>query len=293
MLDTILKKYEIIQKEKIDYGWSGDIKYHLKDKNQNGFLLRIVDKVKYQKLLWQFKMLKEIEKLNLNISKPIEIGILNDNQVYIILTWIAGENAKEVLEGLEHDEAYNIGLDAGKILKCIHNVKVESSEKWWDIYQNKTIKKIEYVDNNDIKFSKKNEVINFIETNMHILKKQEMRLQHGDFHVGNMVINDKKIGIIDFDKLSVADPIDDFKPFVWNVWTNEYFQRGIIDGYFNKLIPDDFFLKLAVYAADSIIGQTIWSKRFGEHEINVAKDVTKSVLFWYDDFKLTIPKWYK
>lgn len=41
--------------------------------------------------------------------------------------------------------------------------------------------------------------------------KKSISYQHGDYHLGNMIVNNGHIGIIDFDKFATSDPMDDFK----------------------------------------------------------------------------------
>ncbi|MGD9887420.1 MAG: phosphotransferase, partial [Bacilli bacterium] len=118
-------------------------------------------------------------------------------------------------------------------------------------------------------------------------------VNHGDFHIGNMIINNGHIGIIDFDKNEIADPYDDFKPFCWNVFASPYFETGLINGYFNKQIPENFFPILAVYAAESLISHLPWAIRFGEEEMKVAYQVMDAVFEWYDGFNRLVPTWYK
>src|SRR5690554_6936426 len=69
---------------------------------------------------------------------------------------------------------------------------------------------------------------------------------------------DLELGIIDFDKMDIADPIDDFKPFVSNVKKSTAFETGLIDGYHNNNVPESFFQVLALYAAESCIGLIPW-----------------------------------
>ena len=108
-----------------------------------------------------------------------------------------------------------------------------------------------------------------------------------------MIVNCGKIGIIDFDKCGVADPYDEFKPFCWNVLASDFFETGLINGYFDNVIPQDFFPVLAIYAAESLISHLPWAATFGETEIKVAFDIFHRVFKWYDDFNLIVPTWYQ
>jgi aminoglycoside phosphotransferase (APT) family kinase protein len=118
-------------------------------------------------------------------------------------------------------------------------------------------------------------------------------LCHGDFHLGNMLLHENKLSVIDFDKLSYADPYDEFKPFCWNVEASPYFETGLINGYFNNNIPSDFFPILALYAAESLISHLPWATKFGDEEIKTALKVYNDVLSYYDNFTRVMPSWYK
>jgi len=34
-----------------------------------------------------------VKSLNINTSRPIVFGVLNDNEIYMILSWVKGEDA--------------------------------------------------------------------------------------------------------------------------------------------------------------------------------------------------------
>jgi aminoglycoside phosphotransferase (APT) family kinase protein len=135
-------------------------------------------------------------------------------------------------------------------------------------------------------------LVSFIKQNIDLVRNRPLAFQHVDFHVGNMLINDNGIALIDFDRSSMADPYDEFKPFVWNVQISPWFESGMVNGYFNDDIPSDFFPILALYAAESLISHIPWAMKYGETELHVAHQVAKDVLTWYDDFKRVIPRWY-
>ena len=125
------------------------------------------------------------------------------------------------------------------------------------------------------------------------MKDRPLSFCHGDYHLGNMIINNGKIGIIDFDKNNVADFLDDFKPYCWNVFKSEYFETGLIDGYFDGKVPDNFFTLLKFYTVETSISQVPWAVQFGEAEIQTAYRVLNHFKLWWGDFKLDIPTWYK
>lgn len=276
----------------INAGWSNDKKFKVTTKNKQ-YLLRLSDISLYDQKRKQFELLKKVETLNINVPRPIEFGYLDDRYVYTLLSWIDGEDARENIHRFGQDEQYKMGIEAGQMMKKIHSIPIEHTFNWWDIYEKKVLRKIERIKNSKLKPKHLEVYIDYILNNIELVKERPVMLQHGDFHLGNMLIKDKHIALIDFDKISVADPIDEFKPFVWNVFESPDFERGIIDGYFNHQVGEDFFKILALYAADSVISHVPWAINIGEEEVKTAFKVAESVYEWYDGFKTYIPSWYK
>lgn len=84
----------------LNQGWSNDCKYYIEDIQQQKFILRISDISLYDTKLAQYNYLKEINKLNINAPVPIEFGTF-DNQVYMLLSWVHGDDALEVIPTLD------------------------------------------------------------------------------------------------------------------------------------------------------------------------------------------------
>ena len=195
---------------------------------------------------------------------------------------------------MTNEQAYNIGFEAGRTLKKLHSIPVsEQKVSWWQKYSEKIPKKIKNLKSCGLGFNEQERVIDYVCDNMYLVKNREQTFSHADYHVGNLIVNNGKIGVIDFDKNTVADTYDDFKPFCWNVFASEYFETGLINGYFDNNPPPKFFKILALYAAESTLSHLPWSIKFGEQEIKTAYKVINSVLNWYDNFNLEIPTWYK
>lgn len=291
---SLLDKYEIIDVVKLTKGFSRDVKYIMSNK-ENKYLLRISNMSLYNKKSNQYALLKEIENLNINTSKPVEFGVLNEKYCYMILSWLEGVDAEEAVLKVSDKEAYELGLEAGKILYQLHNIKVDQSNEpsWWEKYQAKVDKKINSLLTCDLTIPMQDEILKYYKDNIYLMKDRPQCLCHGDYHVGNMIVNNGKIGIIDFDKYNFSDPYDEFKPFCWNVMKSEYFETGLINGYFDGKIPEDFFKILKFYTAESMISHLPWAIQFGEKEIEVMKNINNMQMKWWDNFKLDVPTWYK
>ena len=179
-------------------------------------------------------------------------------------------------------------------MRQMHAVDVDTAGlNWWNIFQTKAKRKLELLHSAQLELPKQDLILGYYQKHMELVRDRPIKFQHGDYHVGNMLICDGRLAIIDFDKMAAADPYEEFKPFIWNVWASPQFATGIIDGYFTDQIPTDFFPILALYAADSLIGSLPWAERFGAEEVRVALEGAQAVLTWYADFTLVRPTWYQ
>ncbi|HHU55714.1 MAG TPA: phosphotransferase [Acholeplasmataceae bacterium] len=278
----------------IHEGWSKDKKYYIVGKDDSKYLLRIADASLFEKKKKQIDFLSKIKSLNINAQEALAFGWLNENSVYLLFTWVEGEKARKVIPKLSKEKQYKLGVDAGIILKKIHSIPIDTKGmSWWNQYQKKVANKFEMLNRCEIELPNKDIIIKYVFDNMHIVKDREIKIQHGDYHVGNMVVDKGKLGIIDFDKVDLADPYDDFKPFSWNVIISPLFATGLIDGYFDFHIPNDFFPILALYAAESVMGHLPWATRFGDEEIKTAIKISNLIFKWFDGFNKVVPSWYK
>ncbi|MGL5417686.1 MAG: aminoglycoside phosphotransferase family protein [Clostridium sp.] len=283
--------------EKINKGWSKDRKYYIKDNLGEEFLLRISDFEFYDIKRKEFDSMKRVYKLGINMSKPISFGVCGDGKsVYCLLSWIEGKSVIEVIEELTDKEQYRLGIEAGKILKKMHTIEVPKEQEDWE---KRMVKKIS---NHLMKYKgcgvrvpNDEFAINHINKNLHLLKGRSQRYQHGDFHIGNLIItSNRELGVIDFNRWDYGDPIEEFYKMV--LFSRELsipFSKGQINGYFNNNIPNDFFEILSLYIADVILSSVAWAIPFGEEAVNGMMERAKVILNDYDNFNLVIPKWFE
>ena len=292
--ERLCDKYKIISVEPLLKGWSRDQKYILEDSEGEKYVLRLSNNDLYEKKKNQFDLLKKIELLGLNCSRPIEFGADVNGTVYTLLSYLEGEDGKTAVATLTDEEAQRLGVEAGNCLRKLHSIDIPpQGSTWWDRYLEKMPRKIAALNACEYKLPMQSVILDYYEKHYEIMKDRPLVLCHGDYHLGNMIVNKGKIGIIDFDKNGIADPYDDLKPFCWNVMVSEYFETGLINGYFNSHIPDDFWRILKFYTAESLISHLPWSVQFGQQEIKTALDVADNQMKWYDHFELEIPTWYK
>lgn len=288
-----LKNGNIVSVTPLLKGWSKDKKYILEDVNGRKFLLRTSDSSLWGKKKAQFALLEKMEKLGLSCSRPIALGKTEEGSVYTILSYLEGTDGLEAVSQLGNRDAYRLGIEAGEVLHRLHEIEIPVQEfSWWERYQKKMPGKIEALLRCEYRLPMQEEILQYYIDHCQLMKNRPQLFVHGDYHLGNMIVKDGKIGIIDFDKNGIADPYDEFKPFCWNVMCSEYFETGLINGYFQNQIPEDFFPILKFYTAESMISHLPWSVTFGAAEIQTAQNVAANQMIWYDYFQLEIPTWY-
>ena len=143
-----------------------------------------------------------------------------------------------------------------------------------------------------IKYENGEAFLDYISKNRHLLKDRPQTFQHGDYHIGNMMIEKGKLVIIDFDRYDFGDPWEEFNRIVWCAQAAPYFASGMVDGYFDRNVPEEFWRLLALYISSNTLSSIPWAIPFGEGEINTMIDQAKDVLSWYDSMKDPIPTWY-
>ena len=134
--------------------------------------------------------------------------------------------------------------------------------------------------------------VDYINSHRHLLVNRPLTYQHGDYHIGNMMIENGRIVIIDFDRYDFGDPWEEFNRIVWCAQKAPVFATGMVDGYFDGAVPYDFWQLLAMYIASNTLSSVAWSITFGEKEIKTMINQAADVLGWYDNMKNCIPTWY-
>lgn len=295
MFEEIQKNRNWIKIERIHKGWSDDRKYYIETESRQKLLLRISGAESYEQKKKEFDVIGKYSELGFEMSKPVDFGKCNGQQnVYMLLTWVDGQDLESILPELGQSEQYRLGREAGMILKKIHRIHVPAEELPTEIkVAKKKIQLQKYIDS-DVRMPGDEIAIEFINNNIHKIRSKPPVYQHGDFHPGNLILTpDRRIGVIDFNRWEIGDPYEEFyKLESFGTDVSIPYCVGQIDAYFNNEVPDEFWEILAVYVAHAALYSIKWAERFGEAEIQNMIRICKKSFYHYDNFKRSVPNWY-
>ena len=285
----------IISKTLIDKGWSGDQKYCVTTADGNEYLLRVSAIDRLERKRREYEKMSEVALLGIPMCLPVEFGICEDG-AYSIQSWIDGNDAEGSIMSMDSAAQYRYGLDAGRILAKIHTIPAPSDAPSWETRFNAKIdRKITMYEACELKYERGGDVfLEYIAENRHLLRGRPQSYQHGDYHIGNMMIDsDGVLTVIDFDRDDFGDPWEEFNRIVWCAQAAPAFASGIVDGYFDREVPMDFWKLLALYICSNTLSSLPWAIPFGEKEILVMRNQAAQVLEWYDGMTNVVPTWYQ
>ena len=286
------KDYNVLFK--LNKGFSGDEKYCI-EKDNTKYLLRLSKTKSIEYITNLYNFLKQINDLDIPICKTIEIGEY-DNKVYWIQEWIEGVDLREVIENIPLEKQYDLGFDAGMTLKKLHSIKLPDHfilEPWNERYNRKIDLKIKNYNNCHLKYNNGELFINYLQNNRHLLDDRPNSFQHGDYHIGNFMLDkNNNLVIIDFEGYNYGDPWEEFDRLVWCTEKSPKFAKGMVDGYFNNQVPIVFFKTILLYISNNILSSLPWAVNYGEEQIEIMKNLANNELKFYKNFTTVIPTWY-
>lgn len=278
-------------------GWSNDEKYIITQKTGQKFLLRIGPHKKLKQFENHFNLLKYCNENEVPTHQVISFGECLDNQhVYILMEWLEADDLETSIQQLAESEQYDLGVQAGHYLQQIHRYPYyEAPEHSWEVRFNQKIdRKIEVYSNCPYQYENDEVLLDTIKKRRHLLKDTEVVQHHGDYHIGNMMIDkNHRLYIIDFDRHDVGEPFEEFNRIVWCKDASPHFASGRINGYFNNDVPEHFWGLLQLYISSNTLSSLPWAVPFGEKEMTTMRTQFKNLLDDYDHVTRVIPKWYQ
>lgn len=284
----------IVACQLVDKGWSGDKKYCVTTADGRKYLLRVTGAERAYRFHLGFLRMQEAAALQIPMCLPVEFGESPEG-TYAIHSWVDGVDAETYIPTLSPEIQYRYGLDAGRILAKLHSLPAPADAHDWESYFNAKIdRKIAMYENCALKYESGGDAfLEYLAHNRYLLRNRPQSYQHGDYHIGNMMVDKNGVlTIIDFDKDDFGDPWEEFNRIVWSAQAAPAFASGMVDGYFDGDIPMEFWRLLALYISSNTLGSLPWAIPFGEAEIQVMRKQAAQVLQWYDGMKNVVPAWY-
>lgn len=207
------------------------------------------------------------------------------------------EKGKEALQGLTDAEQFTIGVEAGKELRRMHQYQApEGIGPWYDRKVKKHRRYMEEYLALGVRFPHDDKVSAFIEEYLHYMKDRPNLFQHDDFHLGNIVVKEKRMsGVVDFERFDWGDPIHEFlKVGMFSRQESIPFSVGQILGYHDHQEPSDSFWRLyALYIAMCLFSSVVWILKVYPQELDHMLQLIDQVLEDHDLFTTFKPQWYK
>lgn len=280
---------EIIEIRK---GFSNEKKYLITADNKR-YLLREAGNSNSANKKKEFDLVKECYEKGVKCNQPIDFFEKNKS-AFSLYKYIEGTDGERTIEDIDQSIQFQIGIDAGKDLKKINSIKRKENCSWlerkWkkhEYYINE-YKKLEYTLSTDSK------IMRFIHNNYGKIKLENDYLQHDDFHLGNIIIDNKQYkGIIDFNRYDWGDPLHEFVKM--ECFSNEFskdFVRGQVKGYFgtNK-IGEEKILTIFVYVAMSLFSMIVWTLKYHPKTFNNIEPIINRICDKYSNFDELTPGW--
>ena len=115
-------------------------------------------------------------------------------------------------------------------MASIHTIPAPANAPDWEIRFNAKIdRRIAMYENCELKYDGGGDLfLAYLTRNRHLLKDRPQSYQHGDYHIGNMMIDSHGVlTIIDFDRDDFGDPWEEFNRVVWCAQTAPAFAAGM------------------------------------------------------------------
>jgi aminoglycoside phosphotransferase (APT) family kinase protein len=274
----------------IDKGWSVDKKYLAVDDKGDKFLIRITPIERLEVKEKEFNHMCDVFEAGVPINKPLSINVDEDN-VYTLFEWIDGDDASDTIKTLTPETQYKLGVDSGQYLKKISEVNCPKRD-WNEHYSKKIEVKIKNFVECDVNVRNSMKVIEFIRNNQYLIKERQTSFLHGDYHIGNFIINNDSLFILDFNRYDYGDVIDEFNRIHFSAKASEAFACGMIDGFTEFNPSDEFFTLVALYSAVNLLASIPWGKAYSPKELEVMIGFYDYIMDYYNDFDQVVPTWY-
>ena len=282
-----------ISSEEITFGWSGEQKYKIQTNNGETLLLRILSKEQFENQKKGIEFLGKCGEKSSHVPQILEIGTTLDNSYcFLLLSYIIGDNGMSEIEKYSKDEQYVLGLKMGEIIKSLHSLSSpKRNTEYSKIFKEKIIKYLHFFAQNKGDFPFLHNTEKNLLKLQKIIKKRPIIMIHNDFHLGNMIINNNDIFLIDFNRATFGDNIKEFDCIAWSATHSENFVAGLLDAYLESENKQEFFEILRCYISLWELQMLSFIETEDDDEKKTVIDLIKYTESWFDKNEY-IPNWY-
>ena len=285
-----MKHYIYIKQEPITLGWSHDLKFKATTKDEAHFI-RISPIKQLNEEKERFSVMKQLFELGCPIQEPLRFEV-KDETIIQTFRWLEGESCEDTILRYDETDQHALGVQAGKILKIIHSIPAQSNDALAFKLKTKVEKKINAYLNCGIKLEHEELFLKWIEEGINQLRTLHSTFQHGDYHVGNMLIKDKELFVIDFNRSSEGDPWEEFDRIPFSARISPSFSKGQMKGYFDDQPPQAFYQRLKFYCALNTISSIPWALNYSMKDVEIMQRIAEDIASWYQDDEC-VPAWMK
>lgn len=280
--------------EVIEGGFSDDVKM-LVTIGVERYLVRRSDKSVFLKKEQEFMMLRRLESLGVEAPRAYALHA-DDRYVYLVLSYLEGEDGTRFLPTITKDRQYALGRDAGRWLAQLHHTTSSADHPdWAGVIEAKWRRYLKRYDSCGVTFAGEEEVRAFIEANLDILKGRPTVFQHDDFHPSNMIFSGEAfVGAIDFERYDFGDPVFEFtKVSLFTVETSIPFARGQISSYLDVRDEPEFFRFYALYTAMMLHMCVPWAVEATPTLVDEMIERVERIVDEHDHFRSYAPSWWQ
>ncbi len=276
-------------------GWSEDRKFRIATA-KGTHLLRLSPADALSRKQEEFAQLRRLGALAAAFPQARDCGLTPDGQhCFVLYGWVDGTEALTVLPDLSAAEQYKLGREAGQLLSTMHSLPQDRVIDSHAAIRLKVDARKRQMREAGLHFDGYEAMVRFIEAHLPLLDTCPTAYRHGDFHLGNMLIDDhSRLKVIDFNRSDFGDPLEDFnRLFTFTRQASPAFARGQIAGYFGPAgPPPDFFAHVLCYVLIDCAFGLLWARRFGQKEIKVHLGLIEQILRDFDGLQTTRPGWF-
>ena len=273
---------------------------------ENKYLLSAADMDLYGRRFIQYYYWRDIAHVDVNMPKILHKNCQDDHlgnsKILCVFTYVEGTPVREYLLHADNGEAYRMGVAFGEMMRKIHSVEVDIVGHHVSPWMNSYRFNYKQIVSEYRPHPATDRMFEFYEKNLDLLKKHSSTTHYtykdgvgktdrllafisNEFILQNLVVTDDgKPGIKNYSNIRVGDFFYEFRFLSAFALCNEYFASGIVDGYFDGKIPEDFFGILKFYTCEYVISE------FGK---SLDENIVNQISEYYDHMDAEIPKWYK